>query len=73
MTYSIITALLMTIDLIVNTVWLWTTSNMFVRNASPLDTVTKVPVTEEIEVNDYSALEKNIKTMAGIVGRKQRR
>ena len=46
---------------------------MFVRNASPLDTVTKVPVTEEIEVNDYSALEENIKKMAGIVGRKQRR
>ena len=54
----------MIVDLSINVLWFWTTSNEFVAGASLIDNVAQVQVTEEVHVNDNSALEENLRRLA---------
>ena len=64
--------LLMLTDVVFNTIYSWTVSNRFVRDAEDIDQVNKIDISEEITVRDDSVKEENMKGIAGIIGRKKR-
>ena len=64
--------LLMLTDVVFNTIYSWTVSNRFVRDAEDIDQVNKIEISEEITVRDDSVKEENMKGIAGIIGRKKR-
>ena len=71
---SIITAAIMGIDFIISISWLWTMSDRFVSDAAKTSELSgpKIEVTEAIEIQDISALDEAIKSMAGKFGRKRK-
>ena len=64
--------LLMLTDAVFNTIYSWTVSQRFVRDAEDIDQVNKIEISEEITVRDDSVKEENMKGIAGIIGRKKR-
>ena len=64
--------LLMLTDVVFNTIYSWTVSQRFVRDAEDIDQVNKIEISEEITVRDDSVKEENMKGIAGIIGRKKR-
>ena len=67
-----IQGLLMLTDVVFNTIYSWTVSQRFVRDAEDIDQVNKIEISEEITVRDDSVKEENMKGIAGIIGRKKR-
>merc|ERR1711915_979775 len=67
--FSIITGILMFVDVIINLLSVYTTSNMFVSKAIPVEKLAQYQVTEEIMVPDNTFMEESLKKIAGKVGR----
>jgi len=64
--------ILMFVDVIINLLSVYTKSNIFIRKANLVEQLAQYQVTEEIMVSDNTAMEENIKYIAGKVGRKHR-
>jgi len=62
----------MFVDVIINLLSVYTTSNMFVSKAIPVEKLAQYQVTEEIMVPDNTFMEESLKKIAGKVGRKHR-